>query len=293
MLDQIPSYVFALVSSFLFALGDQCQARGLQGMGRRAGATLNIAASAFVFWLLAPWFLDISLFSHPAVLWFILIGLIRPALSANLAVAGIHHLGPTLAGTLSGISPLFGAAFGIFWLGEVLTWPVAVGTMGIICAIVMLASGGRRAASDWPMWALLFPLGAAAVRSASHAVTKVGMQEVPDPYFAALIAFTVSAMVTTSAHKLSRTAERITLKGSGARWFFAAGVVFAASVLSLNNALIRGDIITVVPIIAAAPIFTMLMSWLVFHREKITARTLLALALVLPSVILIVVMGHR
>jgi DME family drug/metabolite transporter len=61
----------------------------------------------------------------------------------------------------------------------------------------------------------------------------------------------------------------------------------------LNNALIRGDIVTVVPIIAAAPVFTMLMSWLIFRREKITARTLAALALVLPSVILIVVLGHR
>ena len=293
-MDQIPSYVFALASSFLFALGDQFQTLGLQhGMGRRAGATLNIAASAICFWLLAPWFLDASLFTHPAVLWFILIGLIRPALSANLAVAGIHHLGPTLAGTLSGITPMFVAAFGIFWLGEVLTWPVAVGTTGIILAIVMLASGGRRAAVSWPVWALLFPLGAAAVRSASHAVTKVGMLEIPDPYFAALVAFTVSAFLTLGAEQFSPKASRVTLLGSGAKWFFLAGVVIAVSVLSLNNALIRGDIITVVPIIAAAPVFTMLMSWLIFRREKITARTLAALALVLPSVILIVVLGHR
>ena len=110
VLDQIPSYVFALASSMMFALGDQFQALGLQSMGRRSGATIGIAASAVCFWLLMPWFLDISNFAHPAVLWFILIGLIRPALSANLAIVAIHHLGPTLAGTLSGISPLFGAA---------------------------------------------------------------------------------------------------------------------------------------------------------------------------------------
>jgi DME family drug/metabolite transporter len=293
VLDQIPSYVFALMSSFLFALGDQFQALGLQGMTRRTGATVNIAASAIVFWLLAPWFLDPSLFTHPGILWFILIGLIRPALSANLAIAGIHHLGPTLAGTFTSVSPLFGAAFGIFLLGEVLTWPVAVGTAGIVCAIVMLASGGRRTTATWPVWALLFPLGAAAVRSTSHAVTKIGMLEIPDPYFAALIAFSISAVLTLGAQQFSPSAERITFRGVGARWFFLAGTVFAASVLLLNQALLTGDIIIVVPIIAAAPVFTMLMSWLVFRREKITPRTLLALALVLPSVVLIVALGHR
>ena len=47
-------------------------------------------------------------------------GLIRPAISANLSLAGMRYLGPTLATTLASTSPLFGAAFGILWLGEVL-----------------------------------------------------------------------------------------------------------------------------------------------------------------------------
>ncbi len=294
MFDSIPPYVFALMSSVLFALGDQFQALGLaHNMGMRAGAALGITASAFCFWLLTPWFLDMAHFGHPAVLWFILIGLVRPALSANLAVAAIHHLGPTLAGTLSGISPLFGAALGILWLGEVLTWPVAVGTAGIVFAVIMLARGGRRrgGGGDWPIWALALPIGAAAVRSLSHAVTKVGMLQIPDPFFAALIAFTVSTVLTLGSQTVSSKAEQFTLRGPGAMWFMLAGATFAISVLSLNTALLNGEIVTVVPIIAAAPVFTMLFSVFVFRREKITARTLAALGVVLPSVVLVVVWG--
>jgi len=58
-------------------------------------------------------------------------------------------------------------------------------------------------------------------------------------------------------------------------------------VISLNTALLRGHIVTVVPIVACSPVFTMLLSVLVFRRERLTPRTVLAVALVVPSVIFI------
>ena len=285
-----PPYVFALFAAFLFALGDQFQAQGVVYMRARAGAVLGIASSTVCFWLLAPWFLEIEHFFHPAVLLFAAMGLIRPALSANLAVASIHHLGPTMTGTLSAIAPVFGAAFGILWLGEILTWPVALGTTGIIAAVAMLAHSNRQVAGDWPAWALLLPIGAAAVRSLSHAGTKVGMIHIPDPYFAALIGNTVSLILLFSLQGFSKN-RLPPLKGAGSLWFIISGAIFALSVLSLNQALLTGTIITVVPIIAAAPVFTMLLSVTIFRREKITLRTLLALCLVLPSVVAVVIWG--
>jgi len=46
----------------------------------------------------------------------------------------------------------------------------------------------------------------------------------------------------------------------------------------------RGQIVTVVPIVSAAPIFSMLLSIFVFRREILTARIVLAVFLVVPSV---------
>ncbi len=69
------------------------------------------------------------------------------------------------------------------------------------------------------------------------------------------------------------------------------GIVYAIAVLSLNQALLIGEVVTVVPIVSCNPVFTMLLSVFVFQRETINFRTLLALALVLPSVVLVVILG--
>lgn len=290
MPSDLTPYLFALLSAFLFGLGDQFQALGLRHMGSRAGTAVSICASAGLFWALSPWLLDFSHFLHPVVFVFALIGLIRPSLSGNLAAAGIRHLGPTLTGTLASTSPLFGAALGVFWLGETLTWPVAAGTAGIMLAVIVLARPGSRSAVTWPLWALALPIGAAAIRSLSHAVSKFGMLHIPDPYFAGLVGFTVSALITTSLHRFRSGGEaRLSWRGAGPAWFMASGICFGVAILSLNWALLKGEVVTVVPIIASAPVFTMLLSITVFRREQITVHTLLALFLVLPSVIFIVI----
>ena len=93
--------------------------------------------------------------------WLVAAGLIRPVLSANLGMAGTRLLGPTISSTLSATAPLFGISFGLFILGETLTWPVAFGTAGIIAGVLILSSG-RAASRDWPLYALAFPIAAAA-----------------------------------------------------------------------------------------------------------------------------------
>lgn len=292
MIPDLPPYAFALISAFLFAAGSQLQAIGLASIDSRNGTAIGIITSALCFWLAAPWFLDWAYFANAAVLFFIGIGLIRPALSANLGVAGIRYLGPTLAGTLSSTAPFFGVALGVLWLGEQLTWAVAGGTVGIVAAVVMLSQSGARIAGGWPVWTLALPIGAAAIRSLAHAVNKVGMEAIPDPYFATLVGFTTSALVTFAVQTArGEFGKGLTFRGPGPAWFMAGAVMFAAAVLSLNQALMIGEVVTVSPIIAATPVFTLLLSIFVFRREKITVRTLIALALVTPSMIAVVLWG--
>jgi len=68
-------------------------------------------------------------------------------------------------------------------------------------------------------------------------------------------------------------------------------MMYAVAVLSLNQALIIGEVVTVVPIVSCNPIFTMLLSIFIFRSEKIKIPTILALALVLPSVLVVVLWG--
>ncbi len=289
MLSEISPIALALVAAFLFALGAQCQNQGLATLDNRIGTATTITSAAGIHLLLAPWFLNVEALFHPAVLIFVLIGLFRPALSANLSVWGMRYLGPTLSSTLSSTSPLFGLALGILWLGEALTLETAAGTVGIFAGILLLTRKGGSQKVSWPLWALALPVGAAFLRALGHVLSKVGLDQVAEPFIAGMIGFVVSAIITHLVALTRRNKPKVDWKLPGIYWFAGAGLCFSTAIFALNNAFLRGQVIEVVPIVAASPIFTMLMSWLIFRRERLTLKIVVSVLLVVPSVAFIAV----
>ena len=75
----------------------------------------------------------------------------------------------------------------------------------------------------------------------------------------------------------------------GPFYFALSGIINGFSVLSMNTALKIGQIIVVVPIVAASPIFTLLLSLIIFRQERLTPRAIAAVFLVVPAVILIAI----
>ena len=287
MFDSFFPVLLSLLSAFLFALGAQFQSLGLVHMDSRSGAAITISTSAMLYLLVSPFFLNLEYLLEPAILIFVLVGLFRPAVSANLALAGLKFLGPTLSSTLTSTAPLFAVGLGIIFLDEVLNFSIAIGTLVIVLAIMMLAKKDGKISSNWPLWALALPIGAAAIRALAHVLTKVGMEEIPDAYLAGLIGFVVSAIVTLIIHKSRRVSSTISLKNPGTKWFIGASACFSLAVLSLNTALYNGQVIQVIPIVAASPIFTLLLSIGIFRQEVITKRIVLAVFMVVPAVMLI------
>ena len=236
------------------------------------------------------YFCNIGLYAESytfSVLIFVLVGLFRPAVSANLALAGMRFLGPTLSTTLTSTSPLFGVALGIFCLGEILTLPTAIGTIVIVLAIMILTKKDAKIETNWPIWALALPIGAAAIRAFAHVLTKIGMEEVPDAYLAGLVGFVVSALITLCINKFRRGTPSLPWRNPSARWFMAASCCFSLAVIALNTALHQGQVVQIVPIVAASPIFTLILSVTIFRRERITKRVIIAVLMVVPAVALI------
>ena len=287
MFDSFFPVLLSLLSAFLFALGAQFQSLGLVHMDSRSGAAITISTSAMLYLLVSPFFLNLEYLLEPAILIFVLVGLFRPAVSANLALAGLKFLGPTLSSTLTSTAPLFAVGLGIIFLDEVLNFSIGIGTLVIVLAIMMLAKKDGKISSGWPLWALALPIGAAAIRALAHVLTKVGMEEIPDAYLAGLMGFVVSAIVTLIIHKSRRVSSTISLKNPGTKWFIGASACFSLAVLSLNTALYNGQVIQVIPIVAASPIFTLLLSIGIFRQEVITKRIVLAVFMVVPAVMLI------
>ena len=283
--------VLAFASAFLFAVGVQLQNLGLKYGRSQTGALISMLGSTVLFWLFSPWFLQLWYWGTSAVVIFALVGVFRPFLTSNLAISGIRHLGPTLTSILASTAPVFAAFFAIVILGETLTIPIALGTLTIVLAIGLLARKSE-AKSTWPVWALALPIGAAVLRALGHALTKLGLDIIPDPLFAGLVSYTVSLVIALGSALGQQKRAPARLRWTpGLLWFFCGGIVNGVSIWSLNTALNLGEVVKIIPIVALSPVFTLLLGLFVFRRETLTLRIVLALLLIVPGVIL-VASGH-
>jgi drug/metabolite transporter (DMT)-like permease len=284
--------LLALSSAFLFALSDQVAHRAMKMADARSGAVVSVGASALVFWLFAPWLLQADWWLTGAALVFALIGVVRPALSIYLAMRGIGYLGPTLASAFSSTTPLWGGMLAVAFLGERLTPTIAIGTLAVIAGAVVASFRPQGLVRHWPLWALLFSLGAALIRGGGHVATKYGYQELPSAYFASLVSMTVSALVGWAAFQLQgqRFKGGATIESwlGTYRLFMLSGILNGLSIYALNTALERGSVVTVMPISSAGPVFTLLLGLFFFRSESITWRTLVTIALVVPGIILVI-----
>lgn len=281
--------VLALASALLFAVGIQLAQLGLRHTDSQTAALIQIGSSTIVYWIGAAWFVEPYYWLLPVTALFAAIGIFRPFLSANLALAGTKLLGPTISSTLSSTSPLFGVALGVFALGEALTAPVLAGTVGIAAGVAVLSWKGEQRRA-WVWWALALPIGAALLRALAQMLAKLGMESLPSPFFVGLVGYSVSFAVALVNSRRGGNVSRAVLT-PGLKWLVAMGVVNGLSILSLNTALLCGRLVVVSPIVACSPLFSLALGLLVFREESITPRVAVAVLLVVPSVVVISAIG--
>ena len=279
------STVLAVTSGFLFALSIQLQNLGLQKANPRVGAVVSIAATTLVYWLAAPFLLEPHYWLTWGTICFFLVGLFRPALSVNFAMASVKYMGPTLTSAIAATNPIFGAAFAIIILGEILTLPIACGTLAVVLGIIIGSLKSGNLGRNWPLWALSLPLGAAFFRASGHPLTMVGYETVPSPYFAGLVSYSTSFVIAMTVYGLQK--HKLPKLTANYTWFAIAGVVNGISLYSLNYALKIGQLLTVSPIVACSPVFTMLLGAFVFKKEVITWQIIAAMGSVTIGVIIV------
>ena len=91
-------------------------------------------------------------------------------------------------------------------------------------------------------------------RAYSEILTKLGLEDAPSPSFAVLVSNTVSLVIACAAFRIE--GRQIAGSAKSIRWFIASGVAAAVSLHFLNSALQIGNLVEVVPIVSATPVFT-------------------------------------
>jgi drug/metabolite transporter (DMT)-like permease len=280
----LPS-ILALASAILFAVSAHIQNIGLNQKNAQTASFVIIATTAAVFWLAAPFFVETTNWWTTATVLFAASGLLRPTLSVSLWTHGIRLLGPTLNSGIGAIGPIFTAIAAYIIVGEEMTVAIAIGTAAVVAGIVVASYRGKASAGSWPWWAIFLPMSAELLRAIAHSMTKVGFDEVPAPFFAALVSTTVGAL--TLSIRFLAEGRRPDFQSAGMKWFILTGVITSVAFFILNIALELGKVITVIPIIATSPIFAMLLGLFVFGKETITWRTFVTIALVVAGVLLV------
>jgi len=140
---------------------------------------------------------------------------------------------------------------------------------------------------DWPPWALLVPLAAAAIRGLVQPAVKLGLGLWPSAFAAALIGYSLSSLVVISFSFARARGWPRGLNRKGAAWFAAVGLSNGLANLSLFQALALAPVSLVAPVVAGYPLITVFLSAIFLRQLRLETRQALAITLTVAGVALL------
>ena len=276
-----------MIAAISFGAAIVVTKRGLREMSSLGGASISITTTAILLWTLTPFLLDLSGWHGKAVAIFAGVGLFFPAAVTLLNFESNRRMGPTTASTVSGAAPLFAVTAALIFLHETLTWLAAAGIAAIVTGVMVLSLSGKDVTRNWPLWVLFIPIGGAAFRGSAQASIKLGLDLWRNPFAAALIGYTVSAVAILFFAFLFGRNKSLAYRSDALPHFTFAGILNGFGLLLSYEALGRGQVTTIAPILATFPVFTFFLSAIFLRDERVTAQTVVGVLLTVAGVTLI------
>lgn len=212
--------------------------------------------------------------SLPAVLLFMLAGMLAPGVARLASITSVARIGATrTVPIISAFYPLLSVVIGAVLLAERLTVLRLVGIAlmlaGILLAVRATRPSGSRdeTAAARRLSFLLLPFVAGAAYGVADFVRKQALGLFADPLAGAFIGITISAVIWSLIFRIrgdrplaGRWGDREIL------WFVASGVCSAAAQVLLFRALLDGDLAVVSPIVSMQPVIVALLVRLFLNR---------------------------
>ena len=246
-----------------------------------AGARISILTAALLLATAALWQVDRTTWDPHGAAVFAAVGLVFPVAVTRLTFAANRRLGPSLAGALGNLAPVFAVLGAIALLGQIPGPAQALGLAAIAVGVtaLSLARGGTR--QHWPLAAAILPLAAAAIRGLVQPATQWGLAYWPSPLAAAAIGYAVSTgivLITTRPARPSAPALG---------WFAAVGLCNGGAVLTLYAALAAGPVVLVAPLVATYPLVTLALAAILPGGTRPDRATLAGIAATVAGVMLL------
>lgn len=279
----------AILASWVIALNFFVQRHGLKTTDPVIGAFLSVFSMAVMFWIFAPIAsVERAWFTHPSVIYFTIAGLTFPAIAQYLQIASIKNVGPTLTSAIGSMMPLFAAVPAVLFLGEDFGLALALGFALMMGGVIVAALSGGKVSRNFPVWMLFLPIIASACRGLVQPLIKIGLQDIPSPFFVTLIAGNVSTLVMAVIVLATGKTALLMRPTRGFFWFILVGMINGTSLFLINSAVSLGDITRVAPFFSTAPLWVLFLGWAVFKGEKLGLKHLIIAILVVAGSILVV-----
>lgn len=283
MQEPFVAILFAISAAACFGGQYLMTIRSFAYVDPQTSSMYTLGICVIIFWLLAPFTVKAAYFGNVGMWIFLANGLIFPVFSIYLAFEASKRMGPTVSATIAATSPLFATVIAVLVLNESITVVFLMGTIATVAGIMIL-SWKRETRYHWPLWTIVFPLGAAGIRAVSQNIIKFGFQFLPSPYFASLMTFTVSFCGAVLIYRLRVGSLWMRPPLKCLMWNGLAGICIVGGVLNMYSALHYGRVIVVAPIIATFPFFTLLISLLV-REERFKLSILAGMILIVGGIV--------
>ncbi|WP_436346365.1 EamA family transporter [Natronorubrum sp. FCH18a] len=287
----------ALIPAVFWGFTPIFDKRGMAAGGGSVQASLTVVVvDSVLYWLVIAAVYGRSAFSGltlEVLLVFVFAGVVGTALGRITIFVGVDRVGASLNSTILSTRPLFATLIALVFLGEPLGPVTGLGIVVLVAGLSLLTISKGGDLGGWQPRDLLWPIAAAATFAVANVSRRYGMLETPISALEAVALNEAAGLIALLAYVAAAGGRDVLDRPPESyKYFLGSGLLTTVAMLSLMAALgLEGGRIAIVdPLVATAPLFTVLFAAVLLRDlERVTRGVVAGAALVVVGAVLITV----
>ena len=203
------------------------------------------------------------------LLWFISVGVFGTFVGRFLFMLSIKLLGMARSTVMGQTTMIWSAAPAVIILGERMTFPIAAGTIAIMCGSMLLVLDKGEAKKKFPLRYYFVPLVMAMLLSFAHMCVKQGLLVIPSAAFGMLAASVTSIFFAAGFVFLIEEVKWNSLEKRPLLAITFGSFLNTMASFALWGAMKNGDLVRVVPLSRLSVLLVIFFSWLFFRKQEL------------------------
>jgi drug/metabolite transporter, DME family len=278
-------HVLALASAFFSAIATILIQQGLRRSNFYAAFWINVAVGVVGLWTAVLLFVPRETWDWSAVPYFVFSGVVGTAGGRLFRTVAIDKVGAPVAAAIFNLTPLIATGLAIALLHERVTAPILAGTLIIVAGTVMLSLSGKYV--GFQTRHLIYPVLAATCFGIVQIARKMGLSQA-GPLFDAAVNSTAAMVAATTFVVATGNRRALRVDRESLLYLIGGGAAENTGVTLLIVALGFGDVSVVTPLIGTAPLFVLLLAFVIpGGRRQLGWRVVTATLLIVLGVYLL------